>query len=564
MINGLYNILTSNQDKLPLYHANDICDFIPASKAKDLIYLKPKNMNVSQQAIDELICNLKEDDKINLAGLGIMIDGKVICEHYEKPYSKMFRHVSFSLSKSVVAMAVGIAISEGLLSLDDKLYKMFPGHDGIFIKKNMKEITIRHLLTMSTGVSFDEFASFFTYDWCTAYMGSDVKYLPGTSFSYNSLNTYMLVAYLRKCTGVSLIEYLDERLFKPLNICDITWDKCPRGIEKGGWGLKLSLGDMLKLGQLYLNKGVWIVDGHEKTIISKEWIEESIEPHFELDSKRFITGYGYHIWLLRDGSYLFNGIFGQNIYVNPDRNIVIAITASAYELFPEGRIISLITRFVNNNETFKGNSNKKKTIIPIKRVFNKYKEIFNKNHDIKEYLSPYLGMEYIFDEYASSIIPVFCQVIYSNYLSGIKRLSFDFHNDYLLLKVCDGYNDFCIRIGYTQKKPFIYQVLDINGKKMPIAVSGKILFDEDGKWLLKININYLEEVGCKIFKIYFYPNKIRVKGYETPDMYDFTNKLFGDKFIRRTKNIEKNSTPEYVKYKIQKILSPDVWGIADE
>ena len=575
MFNGMYKFVTSKQDSLPLYHGNDIPEFVAADAGSDLPRGTAEQVNISRSAIIRFINRLSCDDHINLAGIGIMVDGKLVTEHYEAPFNNTYRHVSFSMCKSVVSMAIGIAVSEGLLSLDEKIYDIFPAHNGIFVKKYMKEITIRHLLTMTSGASFDEVSSCFSPDWCKSYIGSDVKFEPGTSFTYNSLNTYMLAAVLKKKSGMGLVEYLTERLFEPLDIHDVTWDKCPTGIEKGGWGMKLSLVDMLKLGQLYLDKGVWKSNGTEKRILSREWIDESVTCHSQISGKKFVRGYGYQIWLLRDGAYLFNGVFGQNVYINTKRNMVIATTASAYEMFPEGRLIEAICRFAARDENFVSDDGIKLVRAKFREKLGVGKKISTPNlktrmyeqreyRKLKEFLNPHFDVTYKFSEYASSILPVSSQVVYSNFMSGIEQLTLHFKNNQLLLCVSDSGSNYQLDIGYTATMPYVYQIIEINGKKLPVAVAGRVVCDEDDRILFKINIVYLEEVGSKIFKLYFEQDGLKLKAYETPDMMIVADKMFGEKLIRRTKNLDKNSTPEYMKYKIHQVLSPKVRGHIDE
>lgn len=575
IISGLYKFVTSKQEPLPLYHGNDIPEFVAAAPGTDMPRESAENAGISRSAILRLINRLSIDDHINLAGIGIMVDGRVIKEHYEAPFDNTYRHVSYSMCKSVVSIAVGIAVSEGILSLDERIYDIFPAHNGIFVKKYMKEITIRHLLTMTSGVGFDEVSSCFSADWSKSFIGSDVKFEPGTAFSYNSLNTYMLVAVLKNKTGMGLVEYLNNRLFLPLGIHDVTWDKCPNGIEKGGWGMKLSLIDMLKLGQLYLNKGVWKDKGSERRILSSEWIEESLTCHSQIEGKKFVSGYGYQIWLLRDGAYLFNGVFGQNVYINPKRNMVIATTASAYEMFPEGRLIEALYRFSARDENFISDDGFKLVRAKFKEKRGVGRRVKSPGfwsvisgqtqyRRVKEFLNPHFDVTYRFSEYSSSILPVSSQIVYSNYMSGIERLTLHFHNNQLLMCVSDSGSNYQLDIGYTSAMPYVYQIIEINGKKLPVAVSGKIVTDEDDNTLFKINIVYLEEVGSKVFKLYFEHDGLKLKAYETPDMMVVANKMFGEKLIRRTKNLDKNSAPEYMKYKIQQVLSPKVRGYIDE
>ncbi|MFR2561601.1 MAG: serine hydrolase domain-containing protein [Anaeromassilibacillus sp.] len=128
---------------------------------------------------------------------------------------------------------------------------------------------------MTSGLKFNEIHSVVEKDWIRAILQSDCSFEPGTEFSYNSLNTYLLSAILCKKTGMGLVEYLTPRLFGPLGIHNVSWDVCPMGIEKGGWGLWLRTVDMAKLGQFYLQRGRWMVDGKEKQLLPEDWVIES-------------------------------------------------------------------------------------------------------------------------------------------------------------------------------------------------------------------------------------------------------------------------------------------------
>ena len=133
-----------------------------------------------------------------------------------------------------------------------KIQGYFPDKNVLFRSPRINNITVRHLLNMTSGLKFNEVHSVVEKDWVRAILQSDCSFEPGTEFSYNSLNTYLLSAILCKKTGMGLVEYLTPRLFDPLGIHNVSWDVCPMGIEKGGWGLWLRTVDMAKLGQFYL------------------------------------------------------------------------------------------------------------------------------------------------------------------------------------------------------------------------------------------------------------------------------------------------------------------------
>lgn len=561
IVNMVYKITTSRQNELPEYFGNYIPDFITASKHKDLKLTKKHELN--NKYIDDFIDKLKKDTRINLSGIGIMHRGKLVREEYVYPYASDYRHVSFSMCKSIVSMAVGIAIEKKLIRLEERLVDIFPEFDTVFVKKGIKNITIRNLLTMTTGAYFDELSAFFSENWLVSYFNSDVMFEPDSEFSYNSLNTYILVAVIRKRTGMSLEEFIDKQIFNYLNITDITWDLSPEGMEQGGWGVKISIPDMLKLGQLYLNKGCVEHNGKIFNIISPKWIEESTRIHVKLDDKDVVAGYGYHIWILQDGAYLFNGLFGQNVYVNPAKELVIAITASAYEVFPGGSLVSGLCEFASTDILYDTSF-----ITGIKNLLKKPGYEIIKREKIKydsdtffNVISEYIDVEYVFEEYAASILPISIQGLYSMFSSGIRKIQFKRQDDRLCMLINENNCQYEVNLGYLDNA-YEYQVINIKGKNMPIAAYASLAFDEDDNFLLKIYIDYLEEVGKRILKIYFKKDCLILKATETPDLQEFTGMLFGESKIRRTKNLKKLNTPDYMEYKINKILAPVSKGIS--
>ncbi len=562
-------------DDMPFYQGNDVPYFLRTDESRDIKRTKPYKKGVSGAGIKKLFDALSRDESVGLAGFGMMSGGEVIAEAYNPPYNSRYRHVSFSMCKSVVSMAVGIAEHEGLLKLDEKLVDIFKASNNVFMKKEMKSVTIENLLTMQTGVCFDEVSSSFALDWCREYMSSDFCMEPGAGFSYNSLNTYMLAAIIVKRSGKPLMDYLKEKLFDYMEIKDITWDKCPMGIEKGGYGMKLSVIDMLKLGQLYLDYGAWTVNGEKKQLIPRKWIEESARVHVKL-GRDVIDGYGYQIWRLKDGSILFNGVFGQNVYINRDRNLVIATTASAYDIFPDGKIVNRLCDFAGDDKNFTntplgaavdfGNGLMAGADKLAKKIYEKASKNQNKNK-YRQYFNDYLGVEYKFDEYAGSIIPVMIQGVYSIYSSGITGLSLGFKGNSLYLKVCEENTTYKIMLGYKEEEPYSYQILKVKGKDFPIAAASAIAFDEDGRPLIKIRIVYLEEVGAMTFKLIFSGGRLKLKTLEIPKLKKVAGKLAQEEYIRKKEiKLSRKRTlepPEYVKYKAGKVLAPIVIGKPD-
>ena len=176
--------------------------------------------------------------------LMIAKDDKIICECEFYPYRADIWHIGHSLCKSITGLAVGLLVDDGILSLDDKITDLFAKRAFSIDFARQKDITIRHLLTMSAGVAFNELGSVTYEDWAEGFFSAGVKFSPGTQFMYNSMNSYLLAAILCRVTGQSLVDYLTPRLFEPLGVPPVYWETCPMGIEKGGWGIYLREVDM--------------------------------------------------------------------------------------------------------------------------------------------------------------------------------------------------------------------------------------------------------------------------------------------------------------------------------
>lgn len=556
LINSVYKLVTDRYAELPLYHGNDIPEYIPPADMGDMERVSFWTAGVSERGTKRLIAQLTDDWRVNLAGFGMMMDGKVVCEYYPDYNIPPCRHVSFSMCKSVVSMAVGIAAEQGIVSLDERLCDIFPEHNGVFMKRNMRGVTLRTLLTMTAGVTFDEMSSYFDMDWRKAFMGSELGFEPGTDFAYNSLNTYMLAAAISKKSGRKFIDYINENLFAPMNIRDITWDKCPQGIEKGGWGMKLSIPDMLKFGELYRNRGVWFVDGVKRQLVSADWIEESLKCHVTLDEKRAVRGYGYHIWLLKDGAFLFNGVFGQNVYVNPARCLVIAVQASAYELFPDGKLVERLCRFAANDDNFK-----RDFLMDMPRLrFNRADMLRQRN--MLRALAPYMGRTYYFEDYTSDIVPFSTQVMYSNFMTGIRKLRFYIKGGVPTLQVVDDDKPYTIPLGFGRK--YRQQTLTVNGKEYRISTHCSVSLDTDRRILLKLRILFPEEISDKQFILFFDGDEVECSASETPDMLKFAKLLIGERKMLRTRNLANIKIPDYMDYKVRKLIAPIAIGYAVE
>jgi CubicO group peptidase (beta-lactamase class C family) len=272
--------------------------------------------------------------------------GKVIAEGWWDPYRPDLKHTLYSASKSFTATAVGFAVAEKKLTVDDKVITFFPDDLPEKIDPYLSELRVKDLLSMSVGHQTDptwEVASK-NENWVRAFLAIPIIHEPGTRFLYNSVATYMLSAIVQKVTGERVVDYLKPRLFDPLGIQGMDWETDPRGVNTGGWGLRLKTEDMAKFGQLFLQKGMW----QGKQILPTAWIEEAttikIEqdpdaPQAKKDASDWLQGYCYQMWRSRHNSYRADGAYGQFIIIMPDQDTVVAITCETPDMQSELNLV---------------------------------------------------------------------------------------------------------------------------------------------------------------------------------------------------------------------------------
>lgn len=319
-----------------------------AQKNNSLTRSTPEAEGISSEAINNFIEAVSKS-KHELHSFMIVRHGKVVAESWWNPYRADLKHTLYSTSKSFTATAIGFAVSENRLSVEDKVISFFPDDLPAKISPNLEELRIKDLLSMSVGHEKENSAIIATTDnWVKGFLNTPIVYKPGTKFLYNSPATYMLSAIVQKVTGQKVIDYLKPRLFDPLGITGMDWEVDPKGINTGGWGLRLKTEDMAKFGQLFLQKGLW----NGKQILPASWIEEASSmkimqnpdaPQAKKDSSDWLQGYCYQMWRCRNNGYRADGANGQYIIVLPEKDVVIAVTAEAPDMQGE---INLIWKYL--------------------------------------------------------------------------------------------------------------------------------------------------------------------------------------------------------------------------
>lgn len=299
----------------------------------------PETEGVSSQAIITFL-DSAATSKHEFHSFMFLRHGKVIAEGWWNPYNPALKHTLNSASKSFTSTAVGFAVSEGKLKLDDKVISFFPEYQPDTVSENLSKMKIRDLLIMSTGTKREPPLNVDDI-WVKGFLSMPVVNEPGTTYRYSSVASYMLSAIVKKVTGQKVIDYLKPRLFEPLAIEGMDWETDAYGINTGGWGLRLKTEDLAKFGQFYLQKGEW----NGKQLLPQKWVEEATSVKIyqrpemtqsKRDSSRDdVQGYCYQFWGARHNSYQVNGANGQFVLVMPEKDAVVVFTADSPDMWGE-------------------------------------------------------------------------------------------------------------------------------------------------------------------------------------------------------------------------------------
>ena len=461
----------------------------------------------------------------NLHGLTIVRHGRVIAACSFPPYDRTVWHVTHSLCKTVTGLAVGILMGDGKLTAEERVIDIFPEKASPLARIRWRGLTVRHLLAMTSGASFNETASVTQTDWVRGFLDSTPQFESGGEFQYNSMNTYMLSAIVCAKTGGTLTDFLRERLFGPLDIRRFHWETCPMGIEKGGWGLYLTQMDMAKLGQLILNRGKWA----GKQLVPEEYIDQISRRQSDPPKAMSDYGYGWQCWLwARPDSVLFNGLFGQNILVIPDLDMVIVSNAGGDRMFGKSDYLSLCEAYFGEGVHFPD------TLAPDPRAFWRLQRTIRQLESARpQEKGPYArlsryceqrttaennavldGRQYAIASGTARLLPLFVQLMENNYTTGISRIAFSCKDKRLYISIKEGNETNMLEIGFSEAAR---GKVCANGEEQLVAVRGRWTHNEDDKPVLKLDIAFLEQASMRHVKLFFdSEDKIRIRLSESP------------------------------------------------
>ena len=300
----------------------------------------PEAQGMDARAVAELVRFGHDND---MDSLMLTRHGHVVAEAYYAPFKPGMRHRQNSATKGVVGALTGIALAQGQLKgVDEPVLAFFPGRTVANLDARKQAITLQHLLDMTTGLDWVEpladgvprsmIAMRQSPDWVQYVLDQPVARAPGSAFSYNSGSSHVLAAVLADRVGLPLQDYAAQKLFGPLGIQDVVWQKDSQGRNIGGWGLYLQTPDMAKLGYLYLQRGQW--DGQQ--VIPQAWVDRVFQARLPMQvSPNNDWRYADQWWSLPErDAYMAVGFFRQIILVMPRTGVVAAMTGRKHWSFP--------------------------------------------------------------------------------------------------------------------------------------------------------------------------------------------------------------------------------------
>ena len=555
----------------------------------------PESQGISSDLFAALLRELDASKDTEMHHFMALRHGKVICECNFAPYPKGMWHITHSMCKSITGMAIGMLIEEEKLKLDENIYDIFPDHINAFSKIFRPVITVENLLTMTSGVTFNESGIVSGNDWLGSFLNASVNGKPGTEFQYNSLNTYVLSAIVTKRTGETLTEYLTPRLFGPLGITKYYWETCPKGITKGGWGLFLCAEDMAKLGQLYLQRGKW----NGQQLVSEYWIEISTARHLKTQNDTY--GYGYQLWMeQRPGSFEYNGMLGQNVIIYPDMDMVLVTNAGNKEMFQDCIMLNIIRKYFpvnyhpadvlpenplsysllkrlcgelengeNNNRSTSLRGGWKRNVVSRRKHSDKkysyrISAAVDRPSDHHSFMRAVSGRTYVMEQQNIGIAPLFVQVFHNNMTDGISEISFTYDAGNFYVSFTEGEVIHKLPVGFGRAAD---GCVDLHGEHYLVATRGEFARDENDIPVLKLEITFIEECVKRKVHIFFHEdNGIEIRWNETPGkkmilsgLSSITEELSGN-FLYNSLLGDHNITTELLHRLMEQTIEPAVRG----
>lgn len=536
----------------------------------------PKDADVRYDALDTFYRALAASEDTGAHCAIVVRHGKVVSEGFFAPYAPAYWQVTHSLAKSFVCTAIGMLADEGMLSPTERVIDILPEKVSLLAGRRTRAITVDDLLTMRSGANFREIGCVVEKDWTGAFFSSEMLFEPGTKFDYNSMNTYLLSAILTRKTGKTVYEYLRPRLFEPLGFGSVAWENCPLGNAKGGWGLYVRPEDVAKLGLLYLQRGVWTANGAPQRLLSEEWID------FATDTVTQQTNgenYARHIWTRgTDGTFLFNGMFGQYMIAVPKLDAIIVITSGANHLFinsPAFRAAEALLEDMRDTERRERRGGAQRLAFTLSHLqFEQLVPDYRDNHPIVRWAHALQaraadkqlaaqcaaldGQRWCFPANRLSGLPLILGVMNNYYSAGVQEVGFTFTEDVLTLHWHEQ-DEQQIPIGFGEARMC---ELSFGGNRFVAGTRGVFARDEDNHTVLKLTINFVESTSTLRLKLFFMPSGLHIAQTESPSVMHAMHLIESTMHEGSSKrpNVGILKDQEYLAYRLNMVLEPRAVG----
>ncbi len=518
----------------------------------------PEEAGIASRHIRKFLEELS-DPALHMQTVLILRRGQALCEAAFGSQTLLAPAYTFSACKSVVSLAVGLLVDSGTLAVTDRIADIFDDIPGL--RRRMKDLTVEDLLTMRAGLLFTEAEALTETDWVRRFLSAAQKSEPG--FFYNSLNTYLLSAIVCRRTGGSLTDFLQERLFTPMGITDVLWEKCPMGVEKGGWGLYIRPEDAAKLGQLVLDGGVW----RGKRLLSGEYLDAALTPHAIPPASTGDFNYGYQIWVgRRENTFLFNGMLGQNVLGFRDSGVLIVTNAGEDTDFQESRYFEIVSRYFGGafpdrlSPDPEGAARLAETVRTLSAYSRQPERVDQAGvaEKAKLFLNRSFATE---DPRAASVglLPMVLQALHNDYTQGVESVA---------VSVRDGLPELIYREkGAVYRLPVGLGVprisaLDFQGDAYQVAALGRFTHDEEDCPVFYIRLDFVETPCVRILKLVLENGRMTLKQTETPGVpyvYRKLSQAAQSALYKPLLLVAAGGTEEdFLRYKTLQLLSPQI------
>ena len=523
-------------DKPLIFPRNSKINFLPRCS--------PSEVGIKDEYVESFFNDMSLDYSVRINRMLLVSkEGKVIGERYSFPYTKDSWDCVFSATKTIICLALGILYDEGKIDLNKPVWEILE------LKKvgngANKTLTLKHLLTHTSGNTFNEMESVMSLRWVNDFFASGQKFKIGSKFEYNSMNTYIISAVIAKITEMITSDFIRERIFNPLGISDTHMETSFEGITKGGWGLYILPEDMAKIGVLFLNNGKY----NNQQIVSEEWINLMSKKQVQATKYGHRFDYGYQMWVDEDKNFtLVNGLYDQDILIFKKTGLALVVCGSSPEAFHATNIYDIAFKyFVDINYD-----------LPVITEVGD-KELRNVS-SLKWYYDAIANKVYYpMDKIANScsMLPMLMQNSLSTYAKGMKEMSFKYIDNKYYFYVKEDDKDYNIEFNFDRG---VRQTLTFYKNVFDCVCDAKFFLNAKSNPFLAIRLFFLEFSSTRYITVKFdkYFDVLSIELSESPGL-DFVSSLVeiqdeGTKAL--VTNAIKLMNPAIFKSAVRKIFSP--------